>query len=209
MIPNLPPLVSAIGLGTAACLAAVGCRRGPARVYPPKVDFDKAAATAVAQLDADGDSLLTADELRGCPGIHSVRGRYDADGDRAVSAGEIAARLRSLSNGGKTGLYSVAVRFLLNGEPLVGARVELTPEAFLGDALQPGRGETRIGGLLRPVTSGVGDQPLNGMQPGIYRIAVTGPTDAVTERYGDGAELGLEVSEACLGSNIVFRLTTR
>ena len=47
------------------------------------------------------------------------------------------------------------------------------------------------------------------MQPGIYRIAVTGPTEKVTARYGSGELLGLEVSEAVLGTNIVFRLTSQ
>lgn len=186
-----------------------GCSRGPARIYPPNVDAQQAGEDAVAQLDQDGDGLLSAEELTSSPGIYDKRTAYDKNNDGSVSAAEITQRIGELSRNGMTGVYSVSCRFLLDGAPLSGAEIELIPEEFLGDALQPARGTTSDNGLLRPTVEGVGARPLRGVQPGIYRVAVTGPDEKVTARYGSGERLGLEVSEAVLGTNIVLRLTSQ
>ena len=202
-------LVFVAGCATSLLLAAmVGCRRGPARIHPPKINAAQAAADAVAELDQDGDGLLSNEELEQCPAIHAAQRRYDKDNDGLVSANEIASRIGELSRHGLTGLYSLACRFTLNGAPLAGATVELVPEEFLGPVVQSARGVTSRRGLVRPTIEGVGETPLRGAQPGLYRIAVTGPNDEVTARYGDGQRLGLEVSEACLGTDIIFHLTT-
>ena len=193
----------------ALAVVVTGCRRGPARIYPPKVDAQQAGADAIAQFDQDGDGLLSYDELQNCPGIYDKRNAYDGNNDSSVSADELAQRIGKLSRNGMTGVYSVSCRFLLDDAPLADAEIELIPEAFLGDTLQPARGTTSSNGLLRPTVEGVGEIPLRGVQPGIYRIAVTGPTEKVTARYGSGELLGLEVSEAVLGTNIVFRLTSQ
>ncbi len=190
-------------------VCTLGCSRGPARIYPPKVNAAQAAADAVEELDQDDDGLLAPEELKQCPGIYAARAAYDEDDDGHVSAQEIETRIAQLSRDGMTGMYSLACRFMLDGAPLAGATIELIPEKFLGDAVKNARGTTSSRGLVRPITQGVGDAPLHGTQPGIFRIAVTGPTEAVTARYGDGELLGLEVSESCLGTNIVFQLTSQ
>lgn len=220
MIENYPPrhghnfrnVVFGYALATIGTCVS-GCNRGPARIYPPEIDAAKAAVAALEQLDSDGDQLLSIDELAACPAIRDAVERYDKNGDKQISGDEIAKRLGELSRGGLTGMYSLMFRVLVDGAPLPGAKVELIPEDFLGGAVQPARGVSSQRGLVRPATEGAAAENdgrrLPGVQPGIFRIAITGPTDEITERYGSGEELGLEVSESCLGTNIVFELETR
>ncbi len=198
-------LVSVIAAG----VASVGCG-GPARIYPPKVDAGAAGEAAVAEFDTDGDKLLSKEELKACPAIQDAMRRYDQDGDEQVSASEIEKRIGALSRNGLTGMYSLMFRVLQGGRPLANAKIELIPEDFLGGAVKPAEGTTNEEGLVRPsmegVTSSTDGVALKGVQPGIYRLAITGPTDEITERYGNGEELGLEVGEHVLGSSIVFNL---
>ena len=195
-----------------AIFGLAGCG-GPARIYPPDIDAAAAGAAAVKQLDRDGDQLLSAEELKSCHGIHTEFVRYDKDGDNRVSAEEIATRIGELSRDGKTGLYSIVCKVMLDGAPFSGAEVEFIPEGFLGDAVQTARGVTNSRGMVRvsvdDITSSNESVAVRGVQPGIYRVAISGTSEAITARYGKGDALGLEVSEECLGTNIVFRLTSK
>ncbi len=191
-----------------ACLS--GCGGGPARIYPPDIDAAQAAAAAINEFDTDGDQLLSGEEIRACPAMLDALVRYDKDGDQFVSQEEIERRLGELSRNGLTGMYSLMIRVQVRGEPVPGAKVELIPEDFLGSAVKSASGVTSKRGLARPTSISPTDgEPLHGAQPGIYRLAITGPTDEITERYGSGEELGLEVGEHVLGSNIVFNLEAK
>jgi hypothetical protein len=213
-----PPENLGANLAAYACLFGAGlvvlpgCG-GPARIYPPKVDVAAAGRAAVAQFDTNGDQLLSPKELDKCLGIQAQFAQYDQDGDGQVSAAEIATRITALSRDGYTGMYSVMCKVTLDGAPLANAEVEFIPEEFLGGAVQSARGTTNERGMVRPAVESFASSSdtagIKGMQPGIYRVSVTGPSDSVTARYGSGDRLGLEVSEAVLGTNIVFSLTSK
>ena len=171
-------------------LVLASCSRGPARIYPPDVDAAGVAAAAIESLDRDGNQTLSREELSDCPGMRDMFARYDSNGDGQVAADEIAGRIAELSRKGMTGLYSVACRVTLDGVPLGGATVSLLPEPFFGGALQPAQGITSRRGLVRPASEGVVTEssgPPRGVQPGVYRVAVTHPDKQLPERYTSGA----------------------
>ena len=168
------PQLRIAGWLCAISIAMMGCSRGPARIYPPKVDAAAAAAAAVDELDQNDDQLLSSAELKGCPGLFAERQKHDANNDDQLSADEIKAGLGELSRDGITGLYSLAIRFTLDGGPLTGATIELQPEKFLGGAVRPARGKTSSRGLARPQTEGLAESPLPGVQPGARDISPSG-----------------------------------
>ena len=71
--------------------------------------------------------------------------------------------------------------------------MELVPESFLGDTLQPGEGTTNDRGMAKPVTVGA-PAGLPGVEFGIYRVRITHPEIDIPARYNLETELGLELS---------------
>src|SRR5438552_2794572 len=118
-------------LSTGVLLASSCGRLGQSSVKPPSVNPNKAADKAIELCDKDGNGLLSASELAACPGLLAALANYDTSGDKQLSREEIAARLTDMY-AHATGLTSFNCRVTLDGRPLRGAHVRLSPEPFLG-----------------------------------------------------------------------------
>jgi hypothetical protein len=185
------------------CIALAGCDASGGRVNPPAVKPQAMAQAALAQYDANGDQALSGDELTRCPGLKSSLALGDANKDGKLTADEIAARLKTF--------VGLSARFTLDGQPLEGARVVLTPEKFIAAAVQPASGVT--------TPEGVGffqvSQDLPGVQPGIYRLEVYRPApdgkETIPTRYNAETTLGVDagVDGPDVNNRVHFALTSK
>ena len=80
-----------------------------------------------------------------------------------------------------------------NGAPLVGAKVRLVPESFLGSALQPGEGTTDERGIAIVSTPPRYAADVPGLSPGFYRVEITKEGDSIPAKYNTATTLGLEI----------------
>jgi hypothetical protein len=179
----------------AAALAGallVGCSK---RSYAPEVSAATAGEDAVTQYDADFDGKLAAAELDNAGSLKSNLAALDADGDKALTADEITARVRSWQ---KTGALSrrtpLHCKVYHNKVPLADADVKLVPEKFLGDKMAIVRGKTSKNGVafLTVEGSAPGDPP--GVGPGFYRVEITKAGEEIPAKYNTETILGLDTS---------------
>jgi hypothetical protein len=191
--------------------AAAGCSGKPGRVTGPDIDGANAAAAAIAEYDANGDSHLESAELTAAPELAAVLSRYDDDGDTRLSASELAAGIDRWSDG-KVALLPWAYQVTYNGRPLSGAEVKLVPAPYLGDAVKAasstsdsaGRGSLAIS--LDQMPANAPKRPL--VQPGLYRVEITHPSTSIPEKYNSATTLGLEASsETSSPSGTIWALT--
>lgn len=170
---------------------AVGCS-GQSSINPAS-----AARLAVEMHDTNGDEVLSAEELKSCPGIGCELARYDTNSDGQLTAEEIAGRIDTFLDGSAR-FMSFSCTVTLNGRPLQGALVELVPEDFLGTAVEPAQGTTTANGSVELSVSQdalpPANQPLKLVRPGIYQVRVTHPRVEIPPRYHATTELGCEVS---------------
>lgn len=183
MLRRLVPL----GFGFGIALAA-GCGGGAAGpiASPATYDPDKSADAALAECDTNKDGSLAGAELDACPGIKAAAGRIDANRDKKLSRDELKARFATYADAG-FGASGVTVRVLLNGTPVAGATLTLTPETCLGGTVPGGKGTSDDTGVV----SLTRDDGVPGMSPGVYRIAVAG--GGVPAAYATRPLLGCEV----------------
>ncbi len=153
--------------GCAACLLGfVGCSNTAPRVAAPDWSPGDMASAAIEQLDTSGDSQVDREEALLAPGLADAFVILDTDGSGTVSESEIEARFQ-LYEELKTAFITTKLRINMNGRPLRGAFVRLTPEEFQGDSLLPASGTTDDVGLVSPRTEG---KPYPAMQPGFFRV---------------------------------------
>lgn len=181
-------------------LATCGCSRGPGRIATPDVDADDAASQAIELYDKNTDARLDSTELVACPSLNAALPAYDGDKDGVLAEAEIAAGIGSWA---ATGAGAIPLPFLvmLDGKPLAGAQLKLTPAPFLGDAVKPALGESDAtgGGTF---TMAPEDRPANVpkslpvMQPGLYTVEITHPVTKVPAKYNAESTLGLEAAAA-------------
>jgi hypothetical protein len=187
-----------------------GCGSAGGRVSAPAVKPQAMAEAAVAQYDANNDQALAGDELAHCPGLKSSLAISDANKDGKLTADEIATRMKSFVDA-RIGIVGLSARFTLDGQPLAGARIVLTPEKFIASAVQPASGVT--------TQEGVGffqvSQDLPGVQPGIYRLEVYRPAadgkEAIPARYNAETILGVDagVDGPDVNNRVHFALTSK
>lgn len=174
-------------------ILAMGCSGTPSRVTAPTIPSD-AAQVAIARFDKNGNQALDGAELNEVPSIKSALRRIDSNQDNQVSADELASRIQSWRDS-KVGMMQVAVAIVMDGQPLAGAEVRITPEEFLGGAIQSASAVTNNAGraALR-----ISDEPGGaGVQLGLYRMTVskqTGGKEIIPEKYNSQSELGCEIA---------------
>ncbi len=184
----------------------IGCSGGPTGVDVPPIQPEEAARGALSKYDANGDSQLSAEELAACPGILDAMGRYDKNGDRQISEQELSQRFAMWVDGG-VGVTTLACKVTFNSKPLIGAQVQLIPESYLADAIQPAIGTTDQSGstILAIDTAQLPDDMKNlrgVVHQGVFRVEITHPEIEIPEKYNSQSTLGLEVS-ADTGKNMV------
>lgn len=198
----------------AAAVAAAGCSRGPARVGQPKIDPAGAGAKALEAYDTNRDGSIAGKELDASPALKAALPRFDTNQDGGISAAEIAERVKAWK-AMTTGLASIRCQVTLDGKPLPGAKVTLTPEPFLGDQVKPAAGETNQFGDVGPTVSQA-DKPdptlPGGVHFGLYTVGISKPVggeESLPKRYHSPSTLGLEVAYDEPGirdNNLTFRL---
>ena len=176
-------------------LLAVGCRGGGSIAVP---SFSPAtiAAAALAEFDANKDGALDAKELEQCPSLQDAfRQGLDKDKDGRVTADEIEHRLRIYQQEGMMSFCGAQVT--LDGSPLGGATVTLTPEKFLGPSHKPATGTTNPDGFVSLTPEGPGQ---GFVAYGFYRIEVSkksaGGKEMIPARYNTQSTLGKEFAPA-------------
>lgn len=181
-------------LGLVCCACALGgCGQGPSRVSAPSWDPGAFADAILEKLDTSGDGALDSKEFGAAPGLAWGAKYIDTDNNGALSREELVARFQIYEKM-RLGLTSKQIQLLMNRRPLVGAKIQLVPEFFLGEVLEPASGETFDDGSLAPQTEGV---DLNGVRVGYYRVVVVdSPRMKVPAAYQspETTPLGLEIS---------------
>lgn len=145
-----------------------GCSMEPPRVEQPAMNPDRIAADALSQYDANKDGKIADAELEKCPSLKSSLARLDTNKDGGLQAEEIADRIRAYQKR-RTGVYQVIGHLTLDGKPLDGATVTVTPEKFMGSTVEPAVA-TSANGMIRPAISGL---DVHGLRCGFYRITVS------------------------------------
>jgi hypothetical protein len=176
-------------------LLAMGCRGGGS-IAMPSLSPSTIAAAAVAQYDANKDGALDAKELEQCPGLLEAFNRgLDANKDGRVTANEIDERLRIYQEEGM--MTTCVVNVLLDGNPLAGATVTLTPEKFQGASHKPATATTGPDGFAPLAAEGLQS---GFVLYGFYRIEVSkkggGGKETIPARYNAQTTLGKELAPA-------------
>src|SRR5205823_8123576 len=109
---------------------------------------------------------------------------------RKLSRDELQARFTAYRN---LGTVAAPVTVTVNGTPLAGATVTLTPEPCMLGSVMTLHGETGADGTVRSYT-GPDGKTYGGVQAGLYRVAVTKPgpagAESVPVRYNAKTTLG-------------------
>ena len=170
-------------------LLAAGCSGDSAEVV--RVSPRDAAGQAVTEFDANKDGSLDAKELASCPGLLGALKKVDKNNDGQLSTDEIADRLAFFQQQGMQ--MDVVAEVTLDGKPLAGATVTLTPEKFMGPLTKAASTVTdeEGTGVFRP--DGAEEQPV---APGYYRVRVTKNVqgrELIPTRYNTQTTLGQEI----------------
>src|SRR4051812_13082526 len=197
---------------TAIVVLLVGCSGKLGRVVPPKIDASAAAAKAMEQFDRNGDGSLSAEELTACPALAYALPRYDTDHSHTLSKNEVEAGILRWAQA-KVGARSLPFRVQFDGRALEGAQVKLTPESFLNGAIAPATGEAKRGGngflsvARQDLPHNAPNLPL--VQPGLYRVEITHPSQKIPAKYNSASTLGLGVAvDSIAPDGVSWALTT-
>jgi hypothetical protein len=170
---------------------AVGCRENRSYV----VDPEKSSKAAIEEYDKNGDSLLDATELKGCPGLLQALKAFDDSKDKKLSQAEIAEEIEWMYSR-NPGLTSLNCSVILDGGALSGATVKFIPEKFLGDRIKTAEGITNGSGVAA-LSISTDELPKElrrtpAMRVGIYRVEITHPTKKLPAKYNTESELGFD-----------------
>jgi hypothetical protein len=180
----------AVSLGS---IVLPGCSKS--KSYAPEVDATAAGEAAVKQYDANGDGKIAGVELDKAGSLKSSLAIGDTDNDKALTAEEIAYRIRSWQTTknlwARTPLHCKVYH---DKVLLANAEVKLVPEKFLGEKMKIIRGKTGNNGVafLKEENSSPDDPP--GVGPGFYRAEITKEGEEIPAKYNTETILGLDTS---------------
>lgn len=167
------------------------------------------AAQAMNMGDTNKNGTLEAQELAQFPSLTAALTRMDTNQDQAITVAELTSRLESYVSDAASSQVSFA--FMLNGQPLEGAQVELVPEPFFADGLKRISGTTGNFGSFQPTQEGLSAP---GVYHGLYRLEVSLKDAAGNEqlpaRYNTASTMGVEIAvdNPALEHTTQFELTT-
>jgi hypothetical protein len=203
--------------GTITLATLTACSSGPARVQQPYIDSGAAGEQAMEQYDTNTDGVVNGEELEKAPGLKAALSTLDANGDKGVSADEIAARIEKWKVM-RTGLMSFGFTVLLDGKPLDGATVTFEPESFLGTEIKRATSPTNMfGGGGATIAKEDRPDPTSppGMQLGIYKVKISknvGGRELIPAKYNEATTLGQEVAvdvPQILSNRVTYTLTSQ
>ncbi len=167
-----------------------GRSRKPSRVHPPEINAGAAGRAAMKEYDTNKDGKAAGDELLKAPSLNAAIDNLDQDGDKAVSAEEVTARIEKWQES-KLGRMSMIITVTFRGKPLQGASVVLEPEKFLGENVKAAKGTTDQHGMVVVRTV---DSELPGVAPGLYKVKITKEGMNLPAKYNKQTTLGIEVA---------------
>jgi hypothetical protein len=177
-----------------ALLFLSGCSKG-VKSYAPDVDPDAAGKAAVKQYDANGDGKISRAELDRAASLKFNLANIDSDNDRALTADEIAERIRRWQ---KTKILRartpIHCRIYHNRQPVADAEVKLVPEKFLGDKTKIAKGKTGPNGVAVLMTENAAPDDPPGVGPGFYRVEITKAGENIPAKYNINTILGLDTA---------------
>src|SRR5207302_470790 len=122
-----------------------GCSGGDTLTPPTYPSPDAVAKQVMAEYDTNHDGLLDAKELERCPSLKHSLEFIDTNGDKRLSAEEIAARIQMYADS-QVALKATGCHVRLDGKPLEGATVTYVPEKFMGPSVRPASGVSNANG---------------------------------------------------------------
>jgi len=159
-----------------------GCSKGP-KSYAPQIDPVAAGYAALGQYDANDDGKISGPELDKAASLKSNLANIDLDNDHAVTADEIADRIRQWQ---KTKILQtrtpIHCTVYHNKQFLADAEVKLVPEKFLGNKLKIAKGKTNANGMAILVMEDAKPDDSPGVGPGFYRVEITKKADEITAK---------------------------
>jgi hypothetical protein len=165
-----------------ALIISGGCSKGP-KSDAPETDPAKAGYDALYQYDDNSDSKISGPELDKAASLKSNLAKIDLDNDGAVTADEIADRIRYWQ---KTKLIRsrtpIHCTVYHNKQFLADAEVKLVPEKFLGDNVKIAKGKTNANGIVLLVMEDAKPNDPPGVGPGFYRVEITKKADEATAK---------------------------
>jgi hypothetical protein len=183
--------------GALAAVAFAGCSRGPERIDVPSFEPNALARDILEKLDRNLDGILDATELRLSPGLNASVGVFDSDGDKKLSADELAGQFEKWLQE-RTGLISLRCEVHLRGRPLPNATVRFVPEPFFEGVVPQASGITDAMGMTELSCDAEQLPPalksMRAIKPGVYRVEVTHPQASLPAKYNTGTILGRTVS---------------
>ncbi len=191
----------------AICL---GCSSGPPALRPPELDAQEAADKAIELYDGNGDGILSKDELKASPGLLAAMETYDTDGDKSISREEVAQRLQKFVDR-EAALTGLIATVRMDGKPIVGAKVSLIPEEFLGEGIKPASGTSQKRGACRVAIANE-DLPeaqkgMRGIHYGTYRVEITHPDHDIPAKFNTETTLGYDTKPG--SSSATFNVSSR
>jgi hypothetical protein len=169
-----------------------GCSAGD-KLTLPTYSPEEAAKQVMAEYDTNHDGYLDAKELERCPSLKHSLESMDKNGDKRLSADEIAGRIQVYTDS-QVGLKATTCHVRLDGKPLQGATVTYVPEKFMGSSIRPASGVSDQNGGVALTVEG---EKLPGVQPGFYRVQVSKKNasgqETIPARYNQDSILGIEV----------------
>ncbi len=209
---------SSVRIILALALASIAsCHYGPPAVKQPSINASRAGELAMEEYDKNNDGKVAGDELDNAPALKAAQPRLDTNGDGAVSAEEVTARVNAWK-AMQTGMTVAACHVTMNGQPLAGAKVTLEPEAFLGDEIKAAFGTTdQFGGTSLSIPKDQRPDPKlpGGAHFGLYKVRISkivNGQETIPARYNTDTILGQEVSyddPGVAGNNILYALKTQ
>jgi hypothetical protein len=181
------------------------------------MDASRAGRLAIEEYDADGDGVVSGNELEKAPGLRAALPRLDTNSDKAVSAEEVAARIEQWQLM-RTGLMSFSFLVTIDGRPLTEAEVTFEPETFLGEEIKPASCTTnRFGGGGATIAKEDRPSPTYppGMHLGLYKVRISRIVEGketIPRKYNAdtilGQELAPDVPEIA-NNRVAYALTTQ
>ena len=184
--------------------AGCSCSHRPPSVKPPAISASAAGNGAMQKYDADGDGVVSGEELDEAPSLKAALKTLDTNGDDGVSASEVTARVKAWQKT-HVGVMQLSCTVLIGGRPLADATVKFVPEEFLGSEVQTAQGTTNQNG--EAAISIPGHDPA-GVACGLYRVEISKPDGSIPPKYNTDTTLGLEVARDAPGvrRGITFEL---
>ena len=180
-------------------LIAASCSRGPRAIPSTRFRPKAVCAEAFELYDANGDEVLSTNELDASPGLKYAAKRNDTSGDGSLDRNEITIMVDGW-NQKAIGLLTLRCTVKYKRRPLQGAIVRLEPEPFLQGVIESAHGITdEFGDALLTVPKEkrpIPDAP-PGVQLGLYRVVISkmhSGEETIPAKYNQQTELGQEVS---------------